>query len=103
MAGGVQGNQVRGITPEGLRIPNPDFQPILSGAKLYSIATKHPCPFSTKIWLSLDINKIHVFGIPEVHRPHRDVFGFLGPRHVLILNLFRHAVDRLSWEGFKLK
>ena len=36
---GVQGNQVHSITPEGLRIPNPDFQPILSRAKFYSIAT----------------------------------------------------------------
>ena len=38
-AGGVQGNQVHSITSEGLRIPNPDFQPILSRAKFYSIAT----------------------------------------------------------------
>ena len=33
--GGVQGNQ----GTEGLRIPNPDFQPILLRAKFYSIAT----------------------------------------------------------------
>ena len=38
-AGGVQGNQVHSITPEGLRITNPDFQPIPSRAKFYSIAT----------------------------------------------------------------
>ena len=38
-ASGVQENQEHSIISEGLRIPNPDFQPILSRAKFYSIVT----------------------------------------------------------------
>ena len=65
---GVQGNQVHGFIVQSLEVLNLDFQPIPSRSEFYSIATWHPCTFSTKFGLQWNCLKFTFFLIPRVNR-----------------------------------
>ena len=51
----TQGNQLHCSIVRGLVVLNLNFQPNPTKEKLYSVATRHPCTFSTKIFPSLDL------------------------------------------------
>ena len=63
---GVRGNQVHSINVQCLEVLNPNFQPILLLSKYYSIATWHPCTFSTKFWIAVELAENCDLGPPDI-------------------------------------
>ena len=75
---GVRGNQKHFGIVWGLEVLNLNIQsnPIINN--FFTIATWHPCPFSTKICSSLDLAENWDLGLPDPIQ-YQNAFSFLGP------------------------